>query len=97
MGTLPQLGGAGHGFRRSGGRSSARGPRHGGGVPSVKGEGYVSREKSRLMEVSRRHSPPHSSFPTHSLGRIREWRKEVKNGGGAQKKGKGTINVSEKI
>ena len=86
VGSLPKPGGEGHGRRSSGGRSEARGPRPRGGTPQVKGEGYGPREKSQLLEVSRRHSPPHNSFPPHCL-RIREWRKEVKNGGGGKKKG----------
>ena len=87
VGSRPKPGGEGHGRRRLGGRSAGRGPRPRGETPRIKGEGYCPREKSQLLDVSRRHSVPHCSFPPHCL-RIREWRKEIKNGGGGKRRGR---------
>ena len=86
VGSPPKPGGEGHGRRRSGGRSAGRGPRPRGGNPRVRGKGYGPREKSQLLEDYRHHRPPNSGFLPQWL-RIREWRKEVKNGGGGKKKG----------
>ena len=82
VGLLPTHGGASHGRRRAGRRSSAHSPRTRGEAPRVKGEGYGPREKSQTLETA------HISFPPHSLRRTREWRKEVNNGGGGKRRGR---------